>query len=89
MKKISAIIMAMLLTLTMGFTAYAEYGGTGNTGGTSGNITGNTVGTGNGVSNNYRTTATDNDMDWGWIGLLGLAGLAGLTGRNRDRNPQK
>ena len=25
----------------------------------------------------------DDDMDWGWIGLLGLAGLLGL--RRRDR----
>lgn len=88
LKKISAIIMAMVLTLTMGLTVYAETGGTGNTGGTNtpSNVTGNTVGTGNGVPNNYRTTATDN-RNWGWIGLLGLAGLAGL--RNRDRNPQK
>ena len=26
----------------------------------------------------------DDDMDWGWIGLLGLAGLFGLR-RNDDR----
>jgi MYXO-CTERM domain-containing protein len=26
----------------------------------------------------------DDDMDWGWIGLLGLAGLLGL--RRRDNN---
>jgi MYXO-CTERM domain-containing protein len=25
----------------------------------------------------------DDDMDWGWVGLLGLAGLLGL--RRRDR----
>jgi MYXO-CTERM domain-containing protein len=25
----------------------------------------------------------DDDMDWGWIGLLGLAGLLGLRGRER------
>ena len=26
----------------------------------------------------------DNDMDWGWVGLLGLAGLLGL--RRRDHH---
>jgi MYXO-CTERM domain-containing protein len=26
---------------------------------------------------------TDNDFDWGWLGLLGLAGLAGLAGKKR------
>ncbi|HAG83099.1 MAG TPA: hypothetical protein DCL61_18535 [Cyanobacteria bacterium UBA12227] len=26
---------------------------------------------------------TENDFDWGWLGLLGLAGLAGLAGRKR------
>ena len=33
------------------------------------------------------TTAdrVDNDMDWGWIGLLGLLGLGGLAGRRHDR----
>jgi MYXO-CTERM domain-containing protein len=33
------------------------------------------------------TTAdrVDDDMDWGWVGLLGLLGLAGLTGRRHDR----
>ncbi len=29
------------------------------------------------------TTNTENDFDWGWLGLLGLAGLAGLAGRKR------
>ncbi|GFR36952.1 hypothetical protein PRECH8_02480 [Insulibacter thermoxylanivorax] len=33
----------------------------------------------------YRTNATDNDTDWGWLGLLGLIGLAGMMGRGRDR----
>ncbi|WP_308635257.1 WGxxGxxG family protein [Paenibacillus silvisoli] len=36
---------------------------------------------------NYRATAladNDNDMDWGWLGLLGLIGLAGLRSRNRE-----
>lgn len=89
MKKMNAIILALVLTITMGLTAYAE---TGNTGGTNtpGNMTGNTGGM-NGNNNMYRTTAVDNDADWEWIGLLGLVGLAGLMGRNRDRNrsPQK
>ncbi len=37
--------------------------------------------------NNYRTTAAtdDNDMDWGWLGLIGLAGLAGLRRKNPER----
>lgn len=36
-------------------------------------------------TNNYRTTATDdNGNNWGWLGLLGLLGLAGMFGRNRD-----
>ncbi|CAI8939815.1 MYXO-CTERM domain-containing protein [Brevibacillus sp. IT-7CA2] len=103
MKKFNAIILALVLTVTMGLTVYAEAGGTvgaGNTGGTNtpGNTTGNTgVGvTGNGApantginNNTYRTTAVDTDSDWEWIGLLGLAGLFGLRGRNRERNPQK
>ena len=104
MKKLNAIILALVLTLPMGLTVNAETG-VGNTGGTNtpGNITGNTntggtSGPGNvvpgdtGINNNtYRTTATDNDADWEWIGLFGLLGLAGLMGRNRDRNraPQK
>jgi MYXO-CTERM domain-containing protein len=28
-----------------------------------------------------QATRDDDDMDWGWIGLLGLIGLAGLMGR--------
>lgn len=35
-------------------------------------------------TNNLRTNATDNDVDWGWLGLLGLLGLAGFMGRNRN-----
>jgi MYXO-CTERM domain-containing protein len=33
-------------------------------------------------------TNTDDDFDWGWLGLLGLAGLAGLAGRNRRETVQ-
>lgn len=29
-------------------------------------------------------TNSDNDFDWGWLGLLGLLGLAGLAGKKRD-----
>lgn len=37
-------------------------------------------------ANNYRVNAADdNDMDWGWLGLLGLAGLFGLRSRDRER----
>ena len=28
----------------------------------------------------------DNDMEWGWIGLLGLAGLLGLRGRDERKD---
>jgi MYXO-CTERM domain-containing protein len=30
------------------------------------------------------TTDTENDFDWGWLGLLGLAGLAGLLPKKRQ-----
>lgn len=33
------------------------------------------------------TTDTDNDQDWGWVGLLGLAGLLGLRRRDRTEHP--
>jgi hypothetical protein len=29
---------------------------------------------------------TDNDFDWGWLGLLGLPGLLGLAGLKRQEN---
>ncbi|MHB1225056.1 MAG: WGxxGxxG family protein [Gemmatimonadaceae bacterium] len=35
-----------------------------------------------GTTQPMTTTDTDDDMDWGWLGLLGLAGLLGL--RRRD-----
>jgi MYXO-CTERM domain-containing protein len=31
-----------------------------------------------------RTMERENEMDWGWLGLLGLAGLFGLQGRRHD-----
>jgi len=30
------------------------------------------------------TQQTDDEGNWGWVGLLGLLGLAGLMGRNRN-----
>ncbi|WP_114383559.1 WGxxGxxG family protein [Paenibacillus prosopidis] len=38
-------------------------------------------------TDNYRATAAgdDNNMDWGWLGLIGLLGLAGLRNRDRER----
>nr|WP_304502616.1 WGxxGxxG family protein [Brevibacillus sp. AF8] len=91
------IMLALMLTVTMSLTAFAETGGTGagNTGGTNTpntgvGVTGNGAPANTGINNNtYRTTAVDTDSDWEWIGLLGLAGLFGLRGRNRERNPQK
>lgn len=32
-------------------------------------------------------TTTDNNTNWGWLGLVGLLGLAGM--RNRSKNPEK
>ncbi len=39
-------------------------------------------------TNNYRTTALDNNRgtNWGWLGLIGLAGLFGLRSRERGRS---
>ncbi|XEC97219.1 WGxxGxxG family protein [Paenibacillus tarimensis] len=38
-----------------------------------------------GAAGRFRpAAAADNDMDWGWLGLVGLLGLAGLRGRNRE-----
>ncbi|WP_010280811.1 WGxxGxxG family protein [Bacillus timonensis] len=34
--------------------------------------------------NDVANADNDDDMDWGWIGLLGLAGLLGL--RRKDNN---
>jgi MYXO-CTERM domain-containing protein len=41
-------------------------------------------------ANNTTTRAyatTDNNRNWGWLGLVGLLGLAGM--RNRSKNPEK
>jgi MYXO-CTERM domain-containing protein len=34
----------------------------------------------------YATTDNDNDMSWGWLGLVGLLGLAGLRSNNKRRD---
>jgi hypothetical protein len=46
--------------------------------------TNNVTGYGTTNTGNYRTRATTNNGNWGWLGLLGLIGLAGM----RSRNPQ-
>lgn len=33
---------------------------------------------------NVDSVNTENDFDWGWLGLLGLAGLAGLLPKKRQ-----
>lgn len=46
-----------------------------------------TTPTNTGTENNsttYRTTTTDRDFDWGWLGLLGLIGLAGLARKTEE-----
>lgn len=35
------------------------------------------------TNSDVRDANTENDFDWGWLGLLGLAGLAGLAGKKR------
>ncbi|MFB8374693.1 WGxxGxxG family protein [Paenibacillus taichungensis] len=45
----------------------------------------------NSTNNNPNTvransTANDNRMDWGWLGLLGLLGLAGMRKRVTDHS---
>jgi len=86
-KRINAAVLVMVFVFSMGLTVNAA-GGTGDGTGAGGmGTTGN-----NGVVNGnqgYVTTAADNDMDWGWLGLLGLVGLAGLMGRNRNENPNR
>jgi len=50
-----------------------------------------TGGTTNGTNSTTTTTGSDvasadNDIDWGWLGLLGLSGLLGLIPRKREEN---
>lgn len=71
----------------MGTNSYGTYG-TNSTNRANNYNSYGTNGTGTGMNaNNYRTLANDNDndMDWGWLGLLGLAGLFGLRSRDRER----
>lgn len=35
---------------------------------------------------NTNYVESDDDFDWGWLGLIGLAGLAGLAGKKRDND---
>jgi hypothetical protein len=35
------------------------------------------------TNSDVRDVETENDFNWGWLGLLGLAGLAGLAGKKR------
>jgi len=78
MKKILASFLAGLsLALVLAVPAFAE----------NNNMNTNDMNTNNVNANNYNANATgnDNDMDWGWLGLIGLAGLAGLRRRNPER----
>lgn len=36
------------------------------------------------TTGDVQSVQTENDFDWGWLGLLGLAGLAGLIPRKRQ-----
>jgi len=78
MKKILASFLAGLsLALILVVPAFAE----------NNNMNTNDMNTNNVNTNGYNANATgnDNDMDWGWLGLIGLAGLAGLRRRNPER----
>lgn len=79
MKKMWSIFLIITcLTFVFALSAFAE----GN------QVTNQGTGNGNGMDmNNFRTNAAadDNDMDWGWLGLLGLVGLAGLRRKNPER----
>lgn len=80
LRKLRIVVLALALVTAVNVPVFAE--------GVNDNVNNrNNVNTYQG--NNYRTAATDNDVDWGWIGLLGLAGLFGLRGRNRDPEPER
>jgi LPXTG-motif cell wall-anchored protein len=53
------------------------------TGGTTGG-TNNTTTTTSG--SDVAGTGTNQDFDWGWLGLIGLSGLLGLIPRKREEN---
>jgi MYXO-CTERM domain-containing protein len=78
LKKLRTTVLALTLVTAISSPVFAE-----------GNRNQNVNNTNTYQGNNYRTTAADNDTDWGWIGLLGLAGLFGLRGRNRNPEPDR
>ncbi|WP_409346024.1 WGxxGxxG family protein [Paenibacillus sp. MBLB4367] len=86
MKKLSSVMMSIVLILFLSLPAYAE--GTSTATGmnnTTTNTTGNTNAYGTDHGNTTRAYATnDNRNNWGWLGLLGLFGLAGLRNRSRE-----
>lgn len=89
MKKLLGMLMITVLTLCISIPAFAE--GTTATGmDVTSTMSNNTIayakGAGNtGNVNAPRAYATNNNRNWGWLGLLGLAGLAGLRSRERGR----
>lgn len=88
--KARTLVLALAVVFVMGLPVYAETGGTAGPGNTVGpGNTGTITGNPGYNTNAYRTTAADNNTDWGWIGLLGLVGLAGIMGRNRAENPKR
>ncbi|WP_409340309.1 WGxxGxxG family protein [Paenibacillus sp. MBLB4367] len=83
MKKLSSVMMSIVLILFLSLPAFAE--GTSTATGMN-NTTGNTNAYGTNYGNTTRAYATnDNRNNWGWLGLLGLFGLAGLRNRSRER----
>ncbi|MEW9137407.1 WGxxGxxG family protein [Bacillus wiedmannii] len=97
-KKLSSILGALLLTITVfGTSVHAEYDGY-NTNRVNNNNTTTRVNdyNTNRVNNDVRTrnVNTTNDLNdnrdknnnWAWLGLLGLVGLFGL--RKKDKDPE-
>ena len=85
MKKISAVLLLMVLTLFLSVPTFAEGTTTAAAANTSTTVNTNAYGT-NYDGNTTRTYATnDNRNNWGWLGLLGLIGLAGLRNRSGER----
>ncbi|PES93660.1 GNAT family acetyltransferase [Bacillus cereus] len=98
-KKLSSILGALLLTITVfGTSVHAEYDGYNTNRVNNNNITTrvNDYNT-NRVNNDVRTrnVNTTNDLNdnrnknhnWTWLGLLGLLGLFGL--RKKDKEPER
>ncbi len=67
----AGVIAASLAVVSVPANAQSDTSGTSGTSGTYSQPSGNVA------------TESDNDFDWGWLGLLGLAGLAGLAGKKR------